>query len=39
MIDELPKAPAVGSKKNAQGFVETWRGYKLHIDASDSGIP
>ena len=26
VIDELSKAPAVGSKKNAKGFVETWSG-------------
>ncbi len=39
MIDELPTAPTVGSKKNAKGFGETWRGYKLHIDDADSGIP
>lgn len=39
MIDELPTDPAVGSKKNAKGFVETWRGYKLHVDTADSGVP
>ena len=39
MLDDLPTAPTVGSKKNAKGFVETWRGYKLHVDAADPGIP
>ena len=39
MLDELPKAPTVGLRKNAKGFVETWRGYKLHVDAADPGVP
>jgi len=29
----------VGTKKNAQGYKETWRGYKLHVDTTDSGLP
>ena len=29
----------VDSKKNAKGFVETWRGYNLQMDTADSGIP
>ena len=39
MLDELPTAPTVGLRKNAKGFLETWRGYKLHVDAADSGVP
>ena len=39
MLDELPTAPTVGVRKNAKGFLETWRGYKLHVDAADSGVP
>ncbi len=39
MLDELPKACDVGSKRNAKGFIETWRGYKLHIDTADCGVP
>ena len=39
MLRELPIACNRGSKKNSQGFVETWIGYKLHIDTADSGIP
>lgn len=39
MLEELPKAPTIGLRKNAKGFVETWRGYKLHVDAADPGVP
>ncbi len=28
-----------GTKKNARGLRETWRGYKLHIDTADCGVP
>ena len=30
---------AVGTKRNAKGYQESWIGYKLHIDAGDGGIP
>ena len=39
MLDDLPKACDRGTKKNARGMTETWRGYKLHIDTADCGIP
>jgi hypothetical protein len=39
MLDELPRACNVGSKKNSKGYKETWAGYKLHIDAADGQIP
>ncbi|MEK7282148.1 MAG: transposase [Chloroflexota bacterium] len=39
MLSELPKACAIGCKKNSQGFVESWQGYKLHLDVSDIGMP
>jgi len=39
MTDDLPKACDVGTKKNSKGYKETWRGYKLHIDAADGHIP
>lgn len=39
MLQDLPLACDRGSKKNSQGFVETWIGYKLHIDTADGGIP
>jgi hypothetical protein len=39
MLRDLPIACNRGSKKNSQGFIETWIGYKLHIDTADDGIP
>jgi len=39
MLRDLPVACDRGSKKNSQGFVETWVGYKFHIDSTDGGIP
>ena len=39
MLDDLPHACDVGSKRNAKGYKESWIGYKLHIDAADGGIP
>ena len=39
MLKDLPIACNRGSKKNSQGFIETWIGYKLHIDTADDGIP
>jgi hypothetical protein len=39
MLDELPQVCDVGTKKNSKGYKTSWRGYKLHIDAADGGIP
>ncbi len=39
MIAELPTACNVGTKRNSKGHTTSWIGYKLHIDASDGGIP
>ena len=39
MLDDLPQACDVGTKRNAKGYQESWIGYKLHIDAADGGIP
>ena len=39
MLDDLPKACDVGTKRNAKGHTTSWIGYKLHIDAADGGIP
>ena len=39
MLDDLPHACDVGTKRNAKGYKESWIGYKLHIDAADGGIP
>jgi len=39
MLDDLPRACNVGSKKNSRGYKETWVGYKLHLDVADGQIP
>lgn len=39
MLDDLPKACDVGTKRNSKGYKTSWIGYKLHIDAADGGIP
>ena len=39
ILKDLPSVCNVGSKKNSQGYVETWIGYKLHIDTGDNGLP
>jgi hypothetical protein len=38
MVDDLPKACDVGSKRDSKGFAETWIGYKLHADVADCGM-
>lgn len=38
-LRELPTWCDIGCKKNAQGHTEIWRGYKFHIDTTDSGLP
>ena len=39
MLADLPKQCDYGTKKNSKGVKETWRGYKLHLDVDDHGIP
>lgn len=39
MLDDLPSACNVGTKRNSKGYKTSWTGYKLHIDAADGGIP
>jgi hypothetical protein len=39
MLEDLPKDCDVGSKKNSKGHIETWVGYKLHIDTADGQVP
>ena len=39
MIEDLPRACDVGTKRNAKGHQVSWIGYKLHIDAADGGNP
>ncbi|MBF0342930.1 MAG: transposase [Nitrospirae bacterium] len=38
-LKELPCVCDVGCKVNSKGYMNTWRGYKLHIGVSDSGLP
>jgi hypothetical protein len=38
-LADLPQVCAVGCKRNSQGYQETWRGYKLHLDCADGDIP
>ena len=35
----LPSACDRGVKKNAKGFIESWYGYKFHLDVNDCGLP
>ncbi len=39
MVAELPKARDVGARRNAKGYMESWRGYGTHIDATDGDVP
>ncbi len=39
MADGLPKACGTGTKRNPKGYRESWRGYRLHIDAADGDVP
>lgn len=39
MINDLPKACDVGTKKNSKGYKESWIGFKAHIDTIDGDIP
>lgn len=39
MLADLPKSCDIGCKKNSKGFVESWKGYKLHIDTADGDLP
>ena len=38
-LAELPVCCDVGTKKNSQGYKESWRGYKLHADVNDCCLP
>ena len=38
LLEELPRDCDRGSKSNAQGYKNSWNGYKLHIDTADCGI-
>lgn len=39
MLLELDTACATGTKKNAQGYKISWKGYKLHLDTACCGVP
>ena len=39
MLEDLPSACDVGTKRNSKGYKETWIGYKLHLDIADGQIP
>lgn len=39
MLKDLPTQCDVGAKTNSKGHMHYWIGYKLHITASDNGIP
>jgi hypothetical protein len=38
-LQEIPVGCDVGAKKNAQGYLETWIGFKFHVDVNDCGFP
>jgi hypothetical protein len=39
MLNDLPTACDKGAKKDSNGNIMYWKGYKLHLDTIDSGIP
>lgn len=39
IIAELDTACATGTKRNAQGYKISWKGYKLHLDTACCGVP
>jgi hypothetical protein len=39
MLFDLDTACATGTKKNAQGYKISWKGYKLHLDTACCGVP
>ena len=38
-LQEIPVGCDVGAKKNAQGYLESWIGFKFHVDVNDCGFP
>lgn len=38
-MSELDKDCSWGCKRNSQGNISYWKGYKLHLDTTESGIP
>jgi hypothetical protein len=39
MLTEIDTDCATGTKKNAQGYKISWKGYKLHLDTACCGVP
>jgi hypothetical protein len=39
MLKEIPVVCDRGTKCNAQGYKNSWNGYKLHLDTADCGVP
>ena len=39
MLFELDTACTTGTKRNAQGYKISWKGYKLHLDTACCGVP
>jgi hypothetical protein len=39
ILDNLNKGCSWGCKKNSEGNIFYWKGYKLHLDVSDIGFP
>jgi hypothetical protein len=38
-LRELPTRCDIGCKRDSNGFVHHWKGYKAHIDTADGGLP
>lgn len=38
-LSDINKQCAWGAKKNSQGNMSYWKGYKIHLDVMDFGIP
>ena len=38
-LSDINKQCAWGAKKNSQGNMSYWKGYKIHLDVTDFGIP
>lgn len=39
MLEDLPTVCDIGTKRNSKGHTNSWKGYKLHLDTADGGIP
>lgn len=38
-LKDLPRACDVATKRNSKGHMESWTGYKLHLDVADAQVP